>query len=238
MNTDNTQNGKADALEALAAQANGDQTESPDPQAGESDADGGLDPTAPAPPETAADEQDPFNRLATAAEAPAEPANEEPPENPDAQGFLQQMAQESKTVSPELSKLKALAGGGAEVAVVDGSEGSPQAEGFVATDAPVMRPPRRAAKLQANTRRMHGQSFKQTMIPLLLVVGGLLILFSIVTFVMLVSDGYDSNPMAMGGLQMYGKYFIVAALPIGAILIMGAWLFYLDTRKSAAGQRK
>ncbi len=231
MNTENTQDSKADALEALAAQAGGGQTDSPDPQIGESDADCGQEPTVSAPPETATGEQDPFGRLAAAADAASESATQEPPENPDAQGFLQQMAQESGVASPELSKLRALTGGYAEVVEVDGSGG------FVATGTPTIRTPQRAARLQANTRLMHSQAFKQTMIPLLLVVGGLLIFFCVVTGAMLISEGFDSNPAAPGGLQTYGKYFIVAALPIGAILIMGAWLFYLDTRKSAAGQR-
>jgi len=238
MNTDNAQNDKADALEALAAKANGGQTASPGGQADESDDDGGQDSPAPAPPETATGGQDPFGILAAAAEAPPEPAHEEPPENPDAREFLQQMAQESEAVSPELSKLKALTGGRGEVAPADGSRGVPRAGELAAASAQGIRPSRRTARLRANTRLMHGHAFKQTMIPLLLVVGGLLIFFCVVTVAMLAGEGFESNVGAPSGLQTYGKYFIVAALPIGAILIMGAWLFYLDTRKSAGGERK
>ena len=226
MNTDNTENIKADALDALAAQAGG-QKAPPAPQADESDADTGQEPTVSAPPEAQTGEQDPFSQLAAAAEAPAPATHDEPPENHDAQDFLNQMAQESETVSPELSQLRAMTGGCAEVAAGDGA--TPAA--FVTPAAPAIRPSQRSAKLQANTRRMHGQAFKQTMIPLLLVVGGLLIFFCVITGFMLFSDGFDANPGGTTGLQTYGKYFIVAALPIGAILIMGAWLFYMDTKK-------
>lgn len=237
MNTDNTENIKADALSALAAQAaraDDGQEASPAPQADGTDADTGQEPAVPAPPEAQTGEQDPFGKLAAAAEAPAPAAHDQPPENHDAQDFLNQMAQQSEIVSPELSQLRAMTGGCAEVTAGDWVTPTE----LVTPSAPAIRPSQRSARLQANTRRMHSQSFKQTMIPLLLVVGGLLILFCVVTGVMLVNEGFTPEYGPPSGLQAYGKYFIVAALPIGAILIMGAWLFYLDVRKSTAGRRK
>ena len=237
MNTDNTENIKADALNALAAQAaqaGGDQEASPSPQADESDADTGQEPTVPAPPEAQTGEPDPFGRLAAAAEAPAPAGPDEPPENHNAQDFLNQMAQQSEVVSPELSQLRTITGGCDAVAPANGAM---PAE-FVTPATPAIRPSQRSARLRANTRRMQGHAFKQTMIPLLLVVGGLLILLCVITGVMLFQEGFNPEYGAPSGLQTYGKYFIVAALPIGAILIMGAWLFYMDTKKSAADQRK
>jgi len=207
-NPDSAEQRKAAALEALAAQE--DQ--------------GPADPA----------QDDPFGRLQQAADAEGELEPElisdDEPENEGAQDFLKQMAKESKEISPELSQLRSLVGGGAPVAddplVTPAPAGQP---------APFVAPSKRAALLQANARRMHKHSFKQFMIPLLIVVGGLLILLSVVTMILLAGDGGDTDSMAADGtyLRAYGKYFIIASLPIGAILIMGAWLFFLETRKAA-----
>jgi hypothetical protein len=75
------------------------------------------------------------------------------------------------------------------------------------------------------------------MIPLLLVVGGLLILLSVITVVILSGDGGDDSLASEGSyMREYGKFFIMASLPIGAICILGAWMFYLDIKK-ASGRR-
>ena len=221
MNIDDTDKRKTDALEALealAARERSEAKESAVSQAG----------------------QDPFSRLE--AQAAAEPEPELiPDDEPQAQGaqdFMRMMAQVSEAVNPELSNLRAMTGGCANVEAANGSDGSPPKGGFVVTYAPVFSAPRRSAKLRANTRRMHGHAFKQTMIPLLLVVGGVLILLSMITMIILAGDSSDIDAMAAEGSPMrtYGKFFIIASLPIGAILIMGAWMFFLDTRKSGGAR--
>lgn len=92
----------------------------------------------------------------------------------------------------------------------------------------------RTTRLQANVRRVHAQQYKKTMIPLLLVVGLMLIAFSIITLVMLVGSRADPDHVAgeMTYMQAYGKFFVVIALPIGAILLVGAWLFYMDIKRT------
>ena len=215
-NPDSAEQRKAAALEALAAQQN-------------------------QPPEDAAND-DPFGRLQAAADAEPELISDDEPERvrddePEGDGardFLEQMAQQEKEISPELSQLRSLVGGGVSVADDPLVTPAPDLAGTQAT--PFVAPAKRAALLQANARRMHKNSFKQFMIPLLIIVGGLLILMSVVTMIMLAGDGGDMDAMAADGtyLRAYGKYFIIASLPIGAILIMGAWLFFLDTRKAAS----
>jgi hypothetical protein len=216
MNTDDTDKHQLDALAALAAKEKSEAAEPAASPAGD----------------------DPFSRLAAQAASEPELIPDEEPEAPGAQDFMRKMAQESETVSPELSKLRAMTGG-AGVAAYDGPEGPSEAGGFVAAQQPAFSAPQRSAKLRANTRIMHGHAFKQTMIPLLLVVGGVLILLSILTMLILAGDSADENALGAEGTYMrtYGKFFIIAALPIGAILIMGAWMFFLDTRKSAGGRR-
>jgi hypothetical protein len=223
MNTnDDTDKCKTDALAALEALAARERSEATKPAG------------TPA-------GQDPFSRLE--AQAAAEPEPELiPDDEPQAQGaqdFMRMMAQVSEAVNPELSSLRAMTGGCANVAAANGSDGSPLGGGFVTTYEPVFSAPQRSARLRANTRVMHGHAFKQTMIPLLLVVGGVLILLSMITMVILAGDSSNIDAMAAEGTYMrtYGKFFIIASLPIGAILIMGAWMFFLDTRKSGGARR-
>ena len=223
MNTDDTDKRKLDALAALAAK---EKSEAAEPAASPA----GLGPPS---------GDDPFSRLA--AQAASEPElipDDEEPEAEGAQDFMREMAQESEAVSPELSKLRAMTGGGASVAAYDGPEDSQETGGFVASQQPAFSAPQRSAKLRANTRVMHGHAFRQTMIPLLLVVGGVLILLSIITMLILAGDSADENAIGAEGTYMrtYGKFFIIASLLIGAILIMGAWMFFLDTRKSGGGR--
>lgn len=219
MNTDNTDNRKLGALDALAALAAKEKSEAAAPSASSGVA-------------------DPFSRLAAAAAASSEPEliPDEAPETPGAQDFMRTMAQAAEVVNPELSSLRAMTGG---AAVADGSEGLLPNGGFVTAQAPSFSAGQRSAKLRANTRVMQRHAFKQTMIPLLLVVGGVLILLSIITVFMLAGDSSDENAIAAEGSYMrtYGKFFIFASLPIGAILIMGAWMFFLDTRKSGGGRK-
>ena len=100
--------------------------------------------------------------------------------------------------------------------------------------------PQRAARLQANVRRVHSHAYKRMMIPVLLVVGAMLIGLSAVTLIGLLGDGQDPDSLAAEGtyLRVYGKYMILASLPLGAILLMGAWLFYIDVKRSEARMRR
>ena len=220
MNTDNANKRKVDALGALEALAAKERSEA-------------------AKPAESPGEPDPFSRLAAQAAAEPELIPDDEPQVEGAQDFMRIMAQQSEAVSPELSKLRAMTGGCADVAAFDGSEGSAAGGGFVTARAPAFSVPLRSAKLRANTRVMHGHAFRQTMIPLLLVVGGVLILLSIITMLLLAGNSADDNAIAAEGsaTRMYGKFFIMAALPIGAILIMGAWMFFLDTRRSGGARR-
>lgn len=102
-------------------------------------------------------------------------------------------------------------------------------------------PQHRAARLQVNTRRAHGHAYKQTMIPLLIVVGLLLVAFSVFTMITLMGGETGDEASLVSeqrGMQKYGKYFILASLPLGAILLMGAWLFYMDVRKHNTRSRR
>ena len=216
-NTDDADKRKADALKALVGGEEGAATEPAGTQAG----------------------QDPFSRLEAQAAAQPESIPDDEPQDNDARDFIQQMAQESQALDAELRMIQPMADGSANVAAPDGSQGWPLGDDFVPKREPDYAAPLRAIKMQAKTRRAHGHAFKKIMIPLMLAVGGVLLLMSIITAVMLLSDSSDPYSWAPEGTRMrtYGKFFIIASLPIGAILIMGAWMFLKDTKKSGGGRR-
>jgi len=135
------------------------------------------------------------------------------------------------------------------LAAVTGPEGAPASDDAfgsladIAAAGDAVRPtiqPQRATRLQANMRRAHGEAYKRMMIPVLIVVGGMLIALSVLTLLGLLSDGQDPDSFAAEGtyLRVYGKYLILAALPLGAILLMGAWLFYIDVKRTQAKMRR
>jgi hypothetical protein len=60
----------------------------------------------------------------------------------------------------------------------------------------------------------------------------MLVAASVLTLVMLLTAEEDLDAYEVSALQVYGKWFVLVALPIGAILLMGAWLFYIETKKA------
>ena len=92
---------------------------------------------------------------------------------------------------------------------------------------------KRAASLVGQSQRAHAQQFKSFMIPMLIVTGSLLfVLATIVALLMpdtreTFSPGYSSwyeNPNTKKGL-------VLVAYPLGAILYLGAYLFYMDLQR-------
>jgi hypothetical protein len=86
----------------------------------------------------------------------------------------------------------------------------------------------RAQGYDKQKSRVHALQFKKTMIPLLLVVGVMLfILGGVVAAVVLPGAddrGLFSRPFAIGA--------VIAAFPLGAILLFGAWFFHRETKQS------
>jgi len=79
----------------------------------------------------------------------------------------------------------------------------------------------RTAALEHQSRSVHAKQFKQTMIPLLVVVGLMLFVLGAVTGYLVVK-GTIAKPLA--------KWAAIGAFPVGAILLLGAWLFRLDLK--------
>ncbi len=86
----------------------------------------------------------------------------------------------------------------------------------------------RTAALDQQRSRVHAHQFKQVMVPLLLTVGGLLLVLGIVVAAMLPPRG------ASGGLlsRSAAIWAVVAAFPLAAILLFGAWFFRRELREA------
>jgi hypothetical protein len=86
------------------------------------------------------------------------------------------------------------------------------------------------AGLTKSAARRRARMFRIVMIPALVAVGLTLVASCFVTLIMLI---VGNNSIGAGRLYIhqFGKYIVIAGLPLGAFLLMGAWLFYLELRK-------
>ena len=79
----------------------------------------------------------------------------------------------------------------------------------------------------AGYRRHHAHMYKQTMIPLMLVVGAILVLIAFVAAVMVLqSDTAD----ALYYSRM--KIVVYVSFPLSAVVLVGAWWFHRDVNNS------
>lgn len=74
--------------------------------------------------------------------------------------------------------------------------------------------------------------FRRILIPALAGVGLTLVIICVVTLIMLLV-GNSANSIGSGRLYIhqFGKYIVIAGMPLGAILLMGAWLFFMELEK-------
>jgi len=96
----------------------------------------------------------------------------------------------------------------------------------------------RQAAYHARSTRADSEQYKRTMIPLLVIVGGLLVLAGFGTLAMLIQQKRGGCVLGEGNLLLrYGAWFIVAAWILGAILFVGAWMFHRElSRNRTAGE--
>ena len=138
-------------------------------------------------------------------------------------------------------------------AIEESSAGESDAAATLAAQAPSAAPPvvgsasmsgarkARASTLQRQRARVHAEQFKRMMVPILLVTGILLLILGGIVAVMMrqtdptmvIDDGtLLNNPM-------FKRVMVITAFPLGAILLVGAWLFRADLKRAeAAAQRE
>jgi hypothetical protein len=76
-----------------------------------------------------------------------------------------------------------------------------------------------------------GGGFHKLMVPLLLSVGGLLLVLSALTLVKLLLPGGSGR----GPLETYGWWLVLAACPLAAVLVLTAWLLHRGGRRATGG---
>ena len=97
----------------------------------------------------------------------------------------------------------------------------------------------RASALQKQRSRVHAEQFKRMMVPILVVTGVLLLaLGGIMMFMMRQGDAYDYTGAGMLHDPGFKRIMVIAAFPLGAILLVGAWLFRADLKRGEAAMRR
>jgi hypothetical protein len=132
------------------------------------------------------------------------------------------------------------ASGGAAGGLFLDEVASSRAPTYAASSAPRYAPPRptgfaalfTTSGLTKAAARRRSRLFRIVMIPALIVVGLTLVASCFVTLIMLLV-GNTANSIGAGRLYIhqFGKYIVIAGLPLGAILLMGAWLFFMELQK-------
>jgi len=97
----------------------------------------------------------------------------------------------------------------------------------------------RVAALQKNRARVHAEQFKRMMVPILLVTGVLLIALGAIVAFMMRGAPVDAAP-SVGILDdpNVKRIMVITAFPLGAILMVGAWMFRMDVKRGEAAAKR
>ncbi len=139
------------------------------------------------------------------------------------------MTENAEKPKPSVEPLTPLAG------AADGEQPAGQPEdtysGLVALTGEEQ--PRRPA---VRSQDVYGQQFKHLMIPLLVIVGAMLLVLGTLTAFRLPSPAEIEHARAIGNrsllFQPFSKYLVLAAFPLGAILLVGAWMFRRQLKRA------
>lgn len=84
----------------------------------------------------------------------------------------------------------------------------------------------RAEGINRQARNVHSHQYKRMMIPLLIVVGALLLVMGILILLIISMRNKAINTNDF--FATYGWMFVCLSIPMGLILLFGAWMFWKD----------
>lgn len=95
----------------------------------------------------------------------------------------------------------------------------------------------RTKAIAGQTKKAHAHQLKQTMIPVLLVTATMLLILAVITLLAASGQGGagtgDPREVRLAEEQWpWLKYAAMAAFPIAAILLLGAWMFHQDVQRA------
>ena len=92
---------------------------------------------------------------------------------------------------------------------------------------------KRAAALVGQSQRAHAQQFKSFMIPMLIVTGALLFVLATIVALLMPDTKDTFHPAYSPWYENPDtkKMLVLVAYPLGAILFLGAWLFFTDLQR-------
>ena len=96
----------------------------------------------------------------------------------------------------------------------------------------------RASTLKKQQAQVHAEQFKRMMIPILLITGILLLLLGGVVMFLTrgATEGYTGSGML--GNPALKRIMVITSFPLGAILMVGAFLFHKDIKRGEAAIRR
>ena len=98
---------------------------------------------------------------------------------------------------------------------------------------------KRSGSMKKQRARAQSEQFKRMMVPILLVTGVILLaLGGLVAYLM--SQGAGDAYTGSGAMDDPGmkRIMVFAAFPLGAIMLIGAWFFHMDIKRSDAAARR
>jgi len=96
----------------------------------------------------------------------------------------------------------------------------------------------RVSALQKQRSRVHAEQFKRMMVPILVITGILLIALGSIVAVMMRQDDLGYIAPGMFNDPVFKRIMVIAAFQLGAIMLVGAWLFRMDLKRGEAVLRR
>ena len=96
----------------------------------------------------------------------------------------------------------------------------------------------RASALQKQRSQVHAEQFKRMMVPILLVTGILLLFLGGVVMFMMREAADTYSGAGMLNNPVLKRVMVITSFPLGAILMVGAWLFRADVKRGEASARR
>jgi hypothetical protein len=96
----------------------------------------------------------------------------------------------------------------------------------------------RANTLQKQRSQVHAEQFKRMMVPILMITGILLVLLGAIVMFMVKGAPAGYSGTGLLNSPRLKQIMVVTSFPLGAILMVGAWLFRADIKRGEAAARR
>jgi hypothetical protein len=96
----------------------------------------------------------------------------------------------------------------------------------------------RANALQKQQSQVHAEQFKRMMVPILMITGILLVLLGAIVMFMVKGEPAGYTGTGLLNNSSLKRIMVITSFPLGAILMVGAWLFRADIKRGEGAARR